>query len=120
MVYLDDILIYTEDPGQPYVEAVQWVLEQLRKHSLYVNLKKYQFHKNAVQFLGFVILAQGIRMEEKRIEAVKTWPERQLVRDIQVFLGFANFYRRFIQNFSRIVAPLISILQTADDGALST
>ncbi len=104
VMYLDDILIYTEDPGRPHVEAVRWVLEQLRKHGLYANLKKCQFHEDEVRFLDFVVSAQGIRMEEEKIEAVKTWPEPQSVRDIQVFLGFANFYRRFIRNFSRIAA----------------
>ena len=120
VVYLDDILIYTEDPGRPHVEAVRWVLEQLRKHGLYANLKKCRFHEDEVRFLGFVVSAQGIRMEEERIEAVRDWPEPQSVRDIQVFLGFANFYRRFIRNFSRIAAPLTSMLRTTDDGALST
>ena len=56
---------------------------------------------------------RGIRIEDKKIEAVKQWPEPQSVRDIQVFLGFANFYRRFIQGFSRIAAPLTSMLKTS-------
>ncbi len=94
---------------------MQWVLEQLQKYGLYANLKKCRFHKNEVRFLGFVISAQGIRMEEKRIEAVRNWPKPQSVRDIQVFLGFANFYKRFIRNFSRIAAPLTSMLQTTDE-----
>lgn len=51
-------------------------------------------------------------MEEERIEVVKTWPEPQSVRDIQVFIGFVNFYRHFIQGFSRIAAPLTSMLKT--------
>ncbi len=72
VIYLDGILIYTEDPSQPYVEVVQWVLEQVWKHGLYSNLKKCRFHEDEVQFLGFVVSAQGIRIEEKSIEAVKT------------------------------------------------
>ncbi len=115
VIYLNDILIYTENPGQRHIEAVQWVLEQLRKHSLYANLKKCQFHENEIRFLGFIVSAQGIKMEEKKIEAVRDWPEPQSVRDIQVFLGFANFYRRFIRNFSRIAAPLTSILRTTNE-----
>lgn len=75
IVNLNDILIYTEDPGQPHVEAVRWVLDQLRKNSLFANLKKCRFHQDEVWFLGFVVSAQGIRMEEERIEAVKTWPD---------------------------------------------
>ena len=111
IVYLDDILIYTDDDGDGHVTAVRWVLEQLRKFSLYANLKKCRFHQEEVRFLGYVVSSEGIRMEDERIEAVKRWPEPQSVRDIQVFLGFANFYRRFIQGFSRIAAPLTSMLK---------
>ncbi len=74
-MYLDDILIYTEDLGQLHVKAVRWVLEQLRKHGLYANLKKCHFHENEVQFLGFVVLAQSIEIEEERIEAIRDWPK---------------------------------------------
>ena len=112
VVYLNNILIYTKDPGQPYVEAVHWVLNQLWKHSLFANLKKCCFHQDEVCFLGYVISLKGINMEAERIEVVKDWPEPKSVRNIQVFLGFANFYRRFIQGFSRIAAPLTSMLKT--------
>ena len=111
-MYLDDILIYTEDPGQPHVEAVRWVLDQLRKYWLFANLKKCRFHQDEVRFLGNVVSAQGVRIEEERSEAAKTWPEPQSIRDIQFFLGFANFYRRCIQGFSKIAAPLTSMLKT--------
>ena len=114
IVYLDDILIYTEDPGQPHVEAVRWVLDQLRKHSLFANLKKCRFHQDEVRFLGYVVSSKGISMEAERIEVVRKWPEPKSVRDIQVFLGFANFYRRFIQGFSEIAAPLTSMLKTTN------
>ena len=112
VVYLDDILIYTKDPGQPHVEAVRWVLDQLQKHSLFANLKKCRFHQDEVRFLGYVVSSKGISMEAERIEVVKDWPEPKSVRDIQVFLGFANFYQRFIQGFSRIAAPFTLMLKT--------
>ncbi len=112
IVYLDDILVYTEDAGQSHVDAVRLVLEQLRKHDFYANLKKCRFHQDEVRFFGFVVSAQGIRMEEERIEAVKAWVEPKSVRDIKVFLGFANFYRRFIKGFGKIAAPLTSMLKT--------
>ena len=60
-----------------------------------------------------MVSLRGIRIEDKKIEAVKQWPEPHSVRDIQVFLGFANFYCRFIQEFSWIAAPLISMLKTS-------
>ena len=112
IVYLDDILIYTEDPSQLHVEVVYWVLDQLWKYSLFANLKKYCFHQDEVRFLGYVVSSKGISMEAERIEVVKEWPEPKSVRDIQVFLGFANFYRRFIKGFSKIAAPLMSMLKT--------
>ena len=92
IVYLDDILIYTEDPGQPHVDAVRWVLDQLRKYSLFANLKKCRFHQDEIRFLGYVVSSKGISMEAERIKVVKEWLEPKSVWDIQVFLGFANFY----------------------------
>ena len=93
IVYLDDILIYTEDLGQPHIEAVRWVLDQLRKYLLFANLKKCHFYQDEVRFLGYVVSFKGINIEAKRIEVVRKWPEPKSVRDIQVFLDFANFYR---------------------------
>ena len=71
IVYLDDILIYTKDPGKAHVEAVRWVLDVLRKYGLYANLKKCRFHKDEVRFLDFVVSRDSIRIEEERINAVK-------------------------------------------------
>ena len=84
------------------MEAVRWVLDFLRKNDLVANLKKCRFHQDEIRFLEYVMSAQGVRIEDKRIEAVKNWPEPKSVRDIQVFLGFANFYQRFIRSFSKI------------------
>ena len=67
-----------------------------------------------------MVSSKGIRIEDERIEVVKQWPKPQSVRDIQVFLGFANFYRRFIQGFSRIAAPLTSMLKTSGSTEPST
>ena len=110
-IYLDNILIYTEDHGRGHVEAVRWVLDILRKNNLFANLKKCWFHKIKVRFLGYIVLSQGIRMKNERIKTIKNWPEPKSVRDIQVFIGFANFYQRFIRGFSKIATPLTSILK---------
>ena len=92
IVYLDNILIYTEDESQGHIEAVQWVLDFLRKSGLFANLKKCQFYQNKVCFLGYIVSAQEVQIEDEKIEAVRNWPEPKSVKDIQVFLGFANFY----------------------------
>ena len=96
IVYLDDILIYTKDAEQAHVNAVWWVFENMRKHGLFANLKMCRFHKDEIRFLGYVVSAQGVRIEEERIEVVKNWPKPKSIQDIQVFLSFANFYWRFI------------------------
>ena len=79
IVYLDDILIYSKDQGQPHVESVRWVLDQLRKYSLIANLKKCRFHQDEVRFLGYVISSKRISMEAKQIEVVREWPEPKSV-----------------------------------------
>ena len=113
IVYLNNILIYTEDADQAHIDAVCWVLEELTKHGLFANLKKCRFHKHEIRFLGYVVSAQRVRIEDKRIEAVRNWPKPKSMKDIQVFLGFANFYWRFIQSFSKIGRPLTAMLRTS-------
>ena len=91
---------------------MRWVLDPLKKNGLFANLKKCQFHKDEVRFLGYIVLSQGIRMEDERIKVVRNWSEPKSVQDIQVFIGFANFYQQFIQGFSKIAVPFISMLKT--------
>ena len=74
------------------MEAVCWLLENLRKYGFFANLKKCRFHQDEVLFLGYVVFIQKVPMEDERIKAVKSWPEQKSVQDIQVFIGFANFY----------------------------
>ena len=71
IVYLDDIFIYTKDQGQAHVDALQWILKELKKNGLFANLKKCRFHKNKIRFLKYVVSAQGVRMKEQRIDVVK-------------------------------------------------
>lgn len=85
----------------------------LRKHSFFANLKKCQFHKDKVRFLGYVLSAQKIQIEDERIEAVSNWLEPKSMGNIQVFLGFANFYQCFIQGFNKIAKPLTLIFRTS-------
>ena len=78
-MYLEDIMIYTEDADQGHVEAVQWVLAELLKYGLFANLKKCHFHQEEVCFLGYVVSSQEIRTEEEKIDAVKAWPKLKSV-----------------------------------------
>ena len=82
IVYLDDILIYADNNEDSHVAAIQRILEQLRKFLLFANLKKCRFYQKEVWFLGYIMSSKGIHMEDKKIEAVKQWPESQSVQDI--------------------------------------
>ena len=106
IIYLDATFIYIKYPVQSYVAAIWWVLDLLRKYGFFVNFKKGHFYKDEVCFLSYIIFAQGIRMENKRIEEIRNWFEPKLVRDIQVFFAFANFYCYFVQCFNEIAVPL--------------
>ena len=71
IVYLDNILIYIKDPNQAHVNAVQWVLKELRKYGLFANFKRCQFHKDKVRFLGYIVSAHEVKMEDEKIKVVK-------------------------------------------------
>lgn len=93
--YMDDILIYSENliDHQNHVKAV---LQRLRDHGLQVDISKCSFETTSVTYLGLIISTKGISMDPKKVSCVQEWPRPRSVRDIQGFLGFANFYRRFI------------------------
>ena len=84
IVYLDDILIFSDDPAE-HERHVRQVLERLRQWKLYVNLEKCAFSVPSVSFLGFVVSQDGLSMEKSRIQAIEQWPLPSSVRDIQVF-----------------------------------
>ena len=105
IIYLDDILIYSDDPAQ-HTEHVCEVLRRLRKHGLYARPDKCRFSSDTVEYLGFILTKEGLKMDPSKVQTIQDWPEPRKVKDIQSFLGFANFYRRFISDYSDIVVPL--------------
>jgi Reverse transcriptase (RNA-dependent DNA polymerase) len=115
VVYLDDILIFSVNPEDHYWYVVK-VLQRLYKYGLYAKLSKYQFGVDTVDFLGYVLSLSSIAMERSWVNMIAEWPELKSFRDIQIFLGFANFYRRFIAKFSRIASPLSDLLKGSKDG----
>ncbi|KAI5609351.1 hypothetical protein C0J50_9522 [Silurus asotus] len=110
MIYIDDILIYSRNLEEHH-NHVRQVLGALRSHHLYLDLSKCEFHRTQTHFLGYVITARGIQMDEGKVKAVRDWPVPETIKELQRFLGFANFYRRFIQGYSRIAPPLTSLLR---------
>ncbi|KAL0192526.1 hypothetical protein M9458_010822, partial [Cirrhinus mrigala] len=106
--YLDDILIYSKTLEE-HTQHVRAVLQRLLAHQLYCKLEKCAFHQHSTTFLGFIISAQGVAMDPQKLEAVRSWPLPTSLKQLQRFLGFANFYRRFIRGFSSTAAPLTAL-----------
>jgi len=85
---------------------VKEVLKYLRKANLYAKAEKCKFHSKSVEYLGYILSFSGLTMSDNKIKIIQDWLEPRKVKDIQSFLGFANFYCRFIFNYSDIVIPL--------------
>jgi len=105
VVYLNNILIYSDNLEEHKLH-VKEVLRRLRKHQLYALSSKCSFHQNRIKFLGFIISTNGLQMDEDKVQVIWDWPTPRRVKDIQSFLGFVNFYRRFIKGYSELSAPL--------------
>ena len=105
MIYLDDILIYLNNMSEHH-RHVKEVLKRLRKAGLYAKAEKCEFHSESVEYLGYILSLSGLTMSDDKVKIIQDWLEPKKVKDIQSFLGFANFYRRFIFNYSDIVIPL--------------
>ncbi|SOV02224.1 uncharacterized protein UDID_19144 [Ustilago sp. UG-2017a] len=113
VVYLDDFLIFS-DTEESHVKHVTEVLTRLRSNRLFAKLSKCEFHTKTVEFLGYIIKPTGIEMDPEKVRTVKEWPMPASIHDIQRFLGFANFYRRFIPHFARIAKPLTSLVKPTE------
>ncbi|XP_063782381.1 uncharacterized protein LOC134932160, partial [Pseudophryne corroboree] len=116
VVYLDDILIFSHSLEE-HQKHVRLVLQKLRDHRLGAKLEKCEFEVQQIAFLGYIISPEGFQMEGSKVQAVLDWVQPTSLKALQRFLGFANFYRRFIAGFSSIVAPLVALTKKGADVA---
>jgi len=103
--FLDDIFIYSNTLKE-HKEQVYKVLKALSQAGLHLKPEKCHFHKQEVKYLRFIITTKGIRMDPEKVSCVLGWETPKNVTDVQCFLGFANFYRRFFKDYSKVVMPL--------------
>ena len=108
--YLDDVLIYSENRKE-HRAHVREVVSRLRDAGLQIDIDKCEFETTRTKYLGLIITPNGLQMDPDKVSAIVEWRAPTSVRDLQKFLGFANFYRRFICNFSKITAPLNDLLR---------
>jgi hypothetical protein len=126
-VYLDDILIFTKNI-QEHRQVVRLVMERLRKHKLFLKPEKCEFEKTKIEYLGLIISEGQTAMDPVKVAGVMEWPVPTTKKEVQSFLGFTNFYRRFIQDFSKVARPLFDLTKkdvawswgTAEHAAFTT
>ncbi|KAI0998467.1 hypothetical protein K3495_g9725, partial [Podosphaera aphanis] len=108
VVYLDDILIYSNNAKQ-HDEHIRKVLQKLLDYNLFCKPEKCEFQVESTTFLGFIISPKGLSMDPSKIQTIVDWKPPINDRGVRSFLGFANFYRRFIPDYSKIATPLFSL-----------
>jgi len=111
VVYLDDILIFTK-MKEEHEQAVWRVLEILTEHKLFLCLEKCEFHWKQIEYLGLVISENKVAIDPVKVAGVHEWPVLENRTDVQAFIGFVNFYHRFIQDFSTIAQPLFDLTRS--------
>jgi len=109
VVYLDDILVYSKTKEEHYKHLHQ-VLNTLRKHKLYAKISKCELFQTKVEYLGHYISDQGISVDERKVVAIKNWNIPTNLTELRSFLGLANYYRKFVLNYSTIASPLTQLL----------
>ena len=108
IVFMDDILVYSDSPEE-HSEHLRIVLQTLREWQLYAKLSKCQFWLDRVAFLGHVISVEGVSADPQKIEVVVNWKPPKKESEVRSFLGLAGYYRKFVEGFSRIAAPLTKL-----------
>jgi hypothetical protein len=110
LVFFDDILVYSSSWTE-HLQHLRAILEVLRSHHLHVKQSKCSFATPSVAYLGHVISSDGVAMDNDKVEAVASWPQPRSARGLRGFLGLVGYYRRFINDFGAIAAPLTQLLK---------
>jgi len=105
VTFINDILVAT-DTKEGHDKLVEEVLKRLEENDLFMKPKKCKWKVREVEFLGVVISPRGVEIQKEKVKRVLNWPIPRNIKEVQKFLGLANYYRRFIKNFTRIAAPL--------------
>ena len=112
VVYFDDILIFSKTVSE-HIEHFREVLLVLRRDQLYATLKKCEFGSPQIHFLGYIVSDKGLAVDPSKVSAIQTWPQQTTISEIQSFHGLTSFNRRFVPQFSSLMAPITDCIRTA-------
>ncbi|MBW0516280.1 hypothetical protein O181_055995 [Austropuccinia psidii MF-1] len=110
VVYLDDIMVFSKSEEE-HVTHVSTVLSRLRANNLFAKASKCLFHVSSVEYLGYVVSSEGLKMDQAKVQQILNWPPPRNLKALQSFLGFANFFHRFIKNYSKNISLFTSFLK---------
>ncbi|MBW0494983.1 hypothetical protein O181_034698 [Austropuccinia psidii MF-1] len=110
VVYLDDIMVFSKSEEE-HVTHVSTVLSRLRANNLLAKASKCLFHVSSVEYLGYVVSSEGLKMDQAKVRKILDWPPPGNLKALQSFLGFANFYHHFIKNYSKKISSLTNFLK---------
>ena len=105
LIYLDDVIVFSKTP-KDHIERLRGVFHKLFLAGLKLKPRKCEFFKSKTAYLGHIVSAKGIEIDPKTVEAVKNWTIPKTVTDVRSFLGFTNYYRRFIKDYAKVARPL--------------
>ena len=109
LIYLDDLLVFSET-FEEHLQHLDYVLTTIEKHGLKLKPSKCQLFRDEVPYLGHIISAEGVGTDPEKVKAVEEWPTPVTVKQLQAFLGLAGYYRRYIERFAQIAAPLYNAM----------
>ena len=109
IIYLDDIIVFSQMPKE-HIKRLRGVFSKLVQAGLKLKPKKCEFFKSRISYLGHIVSSSGIETDPRKVEAVKTWAIPKTVTDVRSFLGFTNYYRRFIKDYAKVARPLNALI----------
>ncbi|MBW0573505.1 hypothetical protein O181_113220 [Austropuccinia psidii MF-1] len=110
LVYLDDIIVFSSSQEE-HVTHMASVTQRLRYKSLFVKASKCVFHSSVVEYLGYVVSSEGLKMDSSKVQQILNWPQPKNIKALQYFLSFSNFYRHFIKKYAKKISALTSLLK---------
>ena len=114
IVYLDDILIFSKT-REEHVMHVNKVLDVLKKNQLFLKMSKCEFGKTSLVYLGHIVGGGSLRIDPSKVEAIVNWPTPKSITEVRSFLGAAQYWRKFISNFSTIATPMHVVTSVKHD-----